>query len=78
MDYFKKMINLCKQMNYAKYKSEQYEDCLLYTSSVTDLVKQTWESFLDSDLHLVSYRSGAKGARTDKTSGGWVLSLIHI
>ena len=22
----KKMINLCKQMNYAKYKSEQYED----------------------------------------------------
>ena len=26
MDYFKKMINLCKQMNYAKYQSEQYED----------------------------------------------------
>ena len=26
MDYFKQMINLCKQMNYAKYKSEQYED----------------------------------------------------
>ena len=26
MDYFKKMINLCKQMNYAKYKSELYED----------------------------------------------------
>ena len=26
MDYFKKMINICKQMNYAKYKSEQYED----------------------------------------------------
>ena len=26
MDYFKKMINLCKQMNYVKYKSEQYED----------------------------------------------------
>ena len=26
MDYFKKMINLCKQMNDAKYKSEQYED----------------------------------------------------
>ena len=26
MDYFKKMINLCKQVNYAKYKSEQYED----------------------------------------------------
>lgn len=26
MDYFKKMINICKQMNYSKYKSEQYED----------------------------------------------------
>ena len=24
MDYFKKMINICKQMNYSKYKSEQY------------------------------------------------------
>lgn len=26
MDYFKKMINICKQMNYSKYKSEKYED----------------------------------------------------
>ena len=25
MDYFKKMINICKQMNYSPYKSEQYE-----------------------------------------------------
>ena len=25
MDYFKKMINICKQMNYSKFKSEQYE-----------------------------------------------------
>ena len=25
MDYFKKMINICKQMNYSAYKSEQYE-----------------------------------------------------
>ena len=25
-DYFKKMINLCKQMNYSQYKSEQYYD----------------------------------------------------
>ena len=25
MDYFKKMINVCKQMNYSKFKSEQYE-----------------------------------------------------
>ena len=32
--------------------------------------------FLDSDLHLVSYLSGAKGARTDKTSGGWVVRLL--
>ena len=26
MDYFKKMINICKQMNYSAYKSEQYEE----------------------------------------------------
>ncbi|MBO4984852.1 MAG: V-type ATP synthase subunit A [Bacteroides sp.] len=26
VDYFKKMINLCKQMNYSTYKSEQYND----------------------------------------------------
>jgi V/A-type H+-transporting ATPase subunit A len=26
MDYFKRMINICKQMNYSKYKSEAYED----------------------------------------------------
>ena len=26
MDYFKKMINICKQMNYSKFQSEQYED----------------------------------------------------
>ena len=26
VDYFKKMINLCKQMNYSPYKSEQYYD----------------------------------------------------
>ena len=25
MDYFKKMINICKQMNYSAYKSEQFE-----------------------------------------------------
>lgn len=25
MDYFKKMINICKQMNYSEYKSEKYE-----------------------------------------------------
>ena len=26
MDYFKKLINLCKQMNYAEYRSEAFED----------------------------------------------------
>ena len=26
VDYFKKMINLCKQMNYSEFHSEQYED----------------------------------------------------
>ncbi len=26
MDYFKRLINLCKQMNYSIYKSEQFED----------------------------------------------------
>jgi V/A-type H+-transporting ATPase subunit A len=26
IDYFKKMINLCKQMNYSPFKSEQYYD----------------------------------------------------
>ena len=25
MDYFKKMINVCGQMNYSKFKSEEYE-----------------------------------------------------
>ena len=28
MDYFKKMINICKQMNYAEYKSDKYEGFL--------------------------------------------------
>ena len=26
MEYFKKMINICKQMNYSKYKSQEYEE----------------------------------------------------
>lgn len=26
MDYFKKLINLCKQMNYSEFKSEKFED----------------------------------------------------
>ena len=34
-DYFKKMINLCKQMNYSQYKSEQYED---YVRQINDML----------------------------------------
>ena len=26
VDYYKKLINICKQMNYSEYKSEQYYD----------------------------------------------------
>lgn len=36
VDYFKKMINLCKQMNYSVYKSEQYEN---YKQQVIDMLK---------------------------------------
>ena len=36
-DYFKKMINLCKQMNYSQYKSEQYED---YVRQINDMLTQ--------------------------------------
>ncbi len=35
VDYFKKMINLCKQMNYSEYKSEQYYD---FKNQVMDMV----------------------------------------
>ena len=37
MDYFKKMINLCKQMNYSAYKSEQYND---FRKQLAELVSQ--------------------------------------
>ena len=37
MDYFKKMINLCKQMNYSAYKSEQYNE---FRKQLTELVSQ--------------------------------------
>ena len=40
VDYFKKMINLCKQMNYSVYKSEQYEN---YKQQVIDMAKEQWE-----------------------------------
>jgi V/A-type H+-transporting ATPase subunit A len=28
MDYFKKIINICKQMNYSEFHSEQFEKYL--------------------------------------------------
>lgn len=37
MDYFKKMINICKQMNYAKYKSPEYMD---FGKQLKDLVAE--------------------------------------
>jgi V/A-type H+-transporting ATPase subunit A len=37
MDYFKKLINLGKQMNYAKYKSEAYEN---YRNQIRELVAE--------------------------------------
>ena len=36
VDYFKKMINLCKQMNYSEYKSEQYND---YVAQIKAMVE---------------------------------------
>ena len=37
MDYFKKLINLCKQMNYAEFKTEKFED---YKRQVQALVAE--------------------------------------
>ncbi len=36
VDYFKKMINLCKQMNYSEYKSEQYNE---YVSEIKAMIE---------------------------------------
>ena len=36
MDYFKKMINICKQMNYSKFKSEQYENFRLQLKALLE------------------------------------------
>ena len=36
VDYFKKMINLCKQMNYSEYKSEQYNQ---YVSEIKAMIE---------------------------------------
>ena len=35
-DYFKKMINLCKQMNYSEFKSEQYNE---YVSEIKAMIE---------------------------------------
>ena len=37
MDYFKKMINICKQMNYSKFRSEQYVE---FQKQLRDLVAE--------------------------------------
>ena len=37
MDYFKKMINICKQMNYSDFKSKEYE---LYKQQLDELVAE--------------------------------------
>ncbi len=36
VDFFKKLINICKQMNYTEYKSEQYN---AYVAQIKDLIK---------------------------------------
>lgn len=36
MEYFKKLINLCKQMNYAVYKSEQFENYKAQIATLLD------------------------------------------
>lgn len=37
MDYFKKMINICKQMNYSQFKSEAYEE---YRKQLEKLIEE--------------------------------------
>jgi V/A-type H+-transporting ATPase subunit A len=37
MDYFKKMINICKQMNYSKFQSEEFAG---FEKELGDLVKE--------------------------------------
>ena len=37
MDYFKKMINVCKQMNYSEFKSEKYEQ---YKKELNSLIAE--------------------------------------
>jgi V/A-type H+-transporting ATPase subunit A len=37
MDYFKKMINICKQMNYSKFKSDEFSG---FEKELEELVKE--------------------------------------
>jgi V/A-type H+-transporting ATPase subunit A len=37
VDFFKKLINLCKQLNYSEYKSEQYDS---FYNQIQDMLKQ--------------------------------------
>ena len=37
MDYFKKMINICKQMNYSPFQSEQYNE---FRRQLQELIQQ--------------------------------------
>ena len=37
MDYFKKMINVCKQMNYSEFKSEQYNE---FVTQLNELIAE--------------------------------------
>lgn len=37
MDYFKRMINVCKQMNYSEFRSENYEN---YKKQLSDLIAE--------------------------------------
>ena len=39
VDYFKKLINLCKQMNYSEYKSAQYNDCVAQIKAMIEPFK---------------------------------------
>ena len=36
VDYFKRLINVCKQMNYSAYRSEQYNE---YVAQIKEMIK---------------------------------------
>ena len=72
MDYFKKMINICKQMNYSKFKSEEYDK---FYKQLQELVaeRKVWEFncyiicnlALQTQVHEVKLQVGNR-----KTSSG--------